>query len=214
MIIIFFLQLKKREMNQMPNYDKMMLEIINNLSERKKLLLHSCCGPCSTSCIERLNDYFDITVIYYNPNIEPLSEYLHRKEEQQRLLKSLNIPFLESEYEVAEFLKQTSALADCPEGGARCSICFKIRLSYTVIKAAENNFDYFGTTLTVSPYKNSQVINRIGEEISAKYNIKFLYADFKKRDGYKRSIELANKYQLYRQNYCGCRYSKRSEEDE
>lgn len=190
------------------NYDIEMQKIIASLDYKPTLLLHSCCGPCSSACIERLKDYFKITVIYYNPNIEPLSEYEHRKSEQMRLLKELDIAFLDCDYDNEVFRDLTKNLSLEPEGGKRCAVCFGIRLKHTAVVAKENNFDYFGTTLTVSPHKNSQLINKIGEKIGEKIGIKFLYSDFKKKDGYKRSIELSKEYNLYRQNYCGCLYSK------
>ena len=190
------------------NYDIEMQKIIASLDYKPTLLLHSCCGPCSSACIERLKDYFKITVIYYNPNIEPLSEYEHRKSEQMRLLKELDIAFLDCDYDNEVFRDLTKNLSLEPEGGKRCAVCFGIRLKQTAVVAKENNFDYFGTTLTVSPHKNSQLINKIGEKIGEKIGIKFLYSDFKKKDGYKRSIELSKEYNLYRQNYCGCLYSK------
>lgn len=190
------------------NYDIEMQKIIASLDYKPTLLLHSCCGPCSSACIERLKDYFKITVIYYNPNIEPLSEYEHRKSEQMRLLKELDIAFLDCDYDNGVFRNLTKNLSLEPEGGKRCAVCFGIRLKQTAVVAKENNFDYFGTTLTVSPHKNSQLINKIGEKIGEKIGIKFLYSDFKKKDGYKRSIELSKEYNLYRQNYCGCLYSK------
>ncbi len=191
------------------NYDKLMMEEIANLKgSKKKVLLHSCCGPCSSACIERLKDYFDVTVIYYNPNIEPLEEYEHRKREQIRLLSEWNIEYLESDYDNEVFKERTEALALEPEGGKRCSVCFGIRLKYTALMAYKKGFDYFATTLTVSPHKNSQVINEIGQNIGESVGVKYLFADFKKREGYKRSIELAKEYDLYRQDYCGCLYSK------
>ncbi len=197
------------------NYDQLMMEEIESLKgEKKKLLMHSCCGPCSTACIERLKPFFDITVIYYNPNIEPMEEYLHRKEVQKELLRKLEIPFIESDYENDLFLEKTKSLAFEPEGGKRCPVCFSLRLSYTAKIAKERDFDYFTTTLTVSPHKNSQIINQIGKEVEEKIGIRYLVADFKKRDGYKRSIELASEYNLYRQNYCGCHYSRRNEYEE
>lgn len=196
------------------NYDNIMMETIKNLKEKKKLLLHSCCGPCSTACIERLKEYFYITVIYYNPNIEPYEEYMHRKEEQKRILDILKIDYLDSDYSNEIFRAKTKYLANEPEGGSRCSVCFGIRLKYTAEQAKKLNFDYFTTTLTVSPHKNSDIINKIGHAIEKNIGIPFLYADFKKREGYKRSIELARKYELYRQNYCGCQYSKRNDANE
>lgn len=196
------------------NYDKLMMEELNNLNGKPKLLLHSCCGPCSTACIERLKDYVDITILYYNPNIEPKEEYEHRKSEQLRYLQKLNIKYLDCDYDNEEFRRITKSLSSEPEGGKRCRVCFGIRLKYTAKKALENHFDMFTTTLTVSPHKDSQVINRIGERIGESMGIKYLYADFKKNDGYKKSIELAKKYELYRQDYCGCLYSRRKNYEE
>ncbi len=196
------------------NYDKKMMEIIELLDGRKTILLHSCCGPCSSACIERLKDYFDITVLYYNPNIEPKEEYEHRKSEQIRLLKELDVKFMDCDYDNETYEEAVKNLHDEPEGGGRCTVCFNLRLKYTAEMAKKCNFDYFSTTLTVSPHKNSDIINMVGEKISNKVGVKFLYADFKKREGYKRSIELAKKYELYRQNYCGCIYSKGNGENE
>ena len=186
------------------NYNEEMKKIIKELNGNNKLLLHSCCGPCSTAVIERLKDYFDITVLYYNPNIEPYEEYLKRKKEQIRLLSELNIKHMDIDY-----LNEKE-----PENGARCHICYRLRLEKTAKLAKENNFDYFATTLTVSPYKNAKVINEIGLNLQNKYNIKYLQSDFKKEDGYKRSIELSKKYELYRQDYCGCLFSKERNVDE
>lgn len=197
------------------NYDLLMMQEIESLNGvKKRLLLHSCCGPCSTACIERLKDYFDITVLYYNPNIEPLEEYNHRKEVQKKVLKEFNIKYLECDYDNETFRRITKSLSEEREGGKRCSVCFGIRLKYTANMAKKYQFDYFATTLTVSPHKNSAIINNIGSKIGATLGIKYLYADFKKRDGYKRSIELSKEYDLYRQDYCGCLYSKRCEDEE
>ena len=197
------------------NYDALMQEEIKKFNgEKKTLLLHSCCGPCSSACIERLNDYFDITVLYYNPNIEPIEEYEKRKATQLQLLKELNIKFMDSPYDNEKFRKLTKCLECEPEGGKRCPVCFGLRLKYTAEKALENGFDYFTTTLTVSPHKDSQIINKIGLQIGKSVGIQYLLSDFKKRDGYKRSLELCKKYCLYRQNYCGCLFSKWDEKDE
>lgn len=190
------------------NYDNMMMDIINSNKGKKTILLHSCCGPCSSACIDRLKDYFDITVIYYNPNIEPIDEYIHRKNEQIRLLKEWNIKFMDCDYDNDSWQEKTKYLSEELEGGKRCSVCFGIRLKYTAKKALDEGFDYFGTTLTVSPHKNSQLINKIGGSIGASLGIKFLYSDFKKKEGYKKSIEFSKQYNLYRQDYCGCLYSK------
>ncbi len=197
------------------NYDALMQEEINKIKgEKRTILLHSCCGPCSTACIERLKDDFNITILYYNPNIEPKEEYEKRKREQKRLLEILDIAFLDCDYDNETWKRITKPFADDLEGGRRCSVCFGIRLKYTAKKAKDLDYDYFGTTLTVSPHKNSVIINNIGNEIGEKLGIKYLMADFKKRDGYKRSIELAKKYNLYRQDYCGCLYSKRWKNEE
>lgn len=200
------------------NYQNKLEEIVNNLSYTPKLLLHSCCAPCSSRCIEYLTNYFDITVLYYNPNISPEEEYEKRKNEQIRFLKEYKskhkLDILDVEYNYDDFLNIASGLEDAPEGGERCFKCYNLRLEKTAALAKEKGFDYFGTTLTVSPYKNSQVLNQIGEKLEEKYDIKYLYSDFKKDNGYKRSIELSKEYNLYRQNYCGCVYSKRGDLDE
>ena len=191
------------------NYQKKLEELIKTLNRKPSLLLHSCCGPCSTEVIAFLKDYFEITVFYYNPNIEPLEEYLHRKSEQKRFLneyKEAKIHFLDCEYDNNSFKEMAKGLENIPEGGARCNKCFYLRMKKTAIVAKENNFEYFGTTLTVSPHKNSTMINEIGEKISKEENIKYIYGDFKKNDGYKKSIEMSKAYNLYRQDYCGCLY--------
>lgn len=190
------------------NYDNILTDIINKLDHKPSLLLHSCCGPCSSYVINYLKDYFDITVLYYNPNIEPTDEYNLRKSEQLRLLKELDIKFLDSNYDNDYFHKEVLGYENCPEGGERCHICYKLRLNKTLELGLINNFEYIGTTLTVSPYKNAYILNSIGEYLVKDKNILWLYSDFKKKDGYKKSIELSKKYNLYRQDYCGCLYSK------
>lgn len=194
-----------------------MEEIINNLEGTKKLLLHSCCGPCSSYVIKTLTPYFDITILYYNPNIEPKEEYLKRKEEQIRFVKEFsninNLSFMDCDYENERFKELAKGLEHEREGGARCVKCYYERLNKTALVAKEMGFDYFCTTLTVSPYKNSTKINEIGALLEEKYGIKYLYSDFKKKDGYKESIKLAKEYELYRQDYCGCNYSKEERED-
>ena len=194
------------------NYQKKLEELVQNLDYTPKLLLHSCCAPCSSRCIEFLSNYFDITILYYNPNISPEEEYDKRKKEQIKFINEFNsnnkLDYMDVEYDYNDFLKISKGLEHIPEGGERCFKCYNLRLEKTAILAKENDYDYFGTTLTVSPYKNSQKLNQIGEELSNKYNIKFLYSDFKKNEGYKRSIELSKIYNLYRQDYCGCIYSK------
>ena len=196
------------------NYDALMMEEVRKLDGKRTLLMHSCCGPCSTACIERLKDYFDITVLYYNPNIEPLEEYNKRKETQKSVLRRLNIKYMDSDYDNETFRLLTKELKDEHEGGKRCTVCFSLRLKETAKRAKENSFDYFTTTLTVSPHKNSELINKLGIEIGEYVGVKFLVADFKKREGYKRSIELSKEFDLYRQNYCGCLYSKSDNEEE
>lgn len=190
------------------NYDKELDNLIKSLDHKPNILLHSCCAPCSTSVIERISPYFDITVIYYNPNIEPVEEYEKRKEEEQRFLKQQNIKMVDCDYDNDAWHDAVRGLESEPERGARCYVCYKKRLEYTCKKAKELGFEYFGTTLTLSPYKKSDWVNEIGLKLEKEYNISFLISDFKKQNGYKRSIELSKEYGLYRQNYCGCIYSK------
>lgn len=196
------------------NYQLKMEEIIKeNINKTPTLLLHSCCGPCSSYVLEYLTNYFKITILYYNPNISPYDEYKKRLEEQVRLINNLpvknKVDLLECDYDNIEFEKIVKGLENEKEGGSRCHKCYRLRLEKTAKLAKENNFDYFSTTLTVSPYKNSKVLNEIGKSLSELYNVKYLYSDFKKKEGYKRSIELSRIYNLYRQDYCGCIYSKK-----
>ena len=191
------------------------LELEKTLKEiegtKPKLLLHVCCAPCSSYVLTYLCDYFDITILYYNPNISPYEEYEKRLNEAKRLIKELNkenIHIMECDYDNEKFEEIAKGLEDAPEGGIRCRKCYKLRIEEAAKFAKENNFDYFTTTLTISPLKNSQVLNQIGKELEEKYNVKYLYSDFKKKEGYKTSIILSKKYNLYRQNYCGCIYSK------
>lgn len=193
------------------NYQKKLEELVSTFTSKPKLLLHSCCGPCSTQVIDFLKDYFEITVFYYNPNIEPAEEYLHRKTEQIRFLKEYkeaNIGFLDCDYDNSSFKEIGKGLEHEKEGGARCNKCFYLRMYETAKKAQELGFTYFGTTLTVSPHKNSTIINEIGEYISEYLKVNYIYGDFKKNDGYKKSIEFSKFYHLYRQDYCGCLYGK------
>lgn len=196
------------------NYNEEMKKIVSSFDDKKTLLLHSCCGPCSSSVIERLKEYFDITVLYYNPNIEPKEEYEKRKSEQIRLLNELNIKYMDIEYLNEEYHEKIKGYEDYPENGPRCSLCYELRMERTAELAKENNYDYFCTTLTVSPHKPSKIINEIGVKLQEKYHIKYLLSDFKKEDGYKRSIELSKEYDLYRQDYCGCSYSRRVNNEE
>lgn len=198
------------------NYQKKLEDLVSTFSHKPSLLLHSCCGPCSTQVIDFLKDYFDITIFYYNPNIEPREEYELRKKEQLKFLreyKKAKILFLDCDYANNEFKDQVDGIMQEKEGGARCHKCYYIRMKETAKVAKQKGFEYFGTTLTVSPYKNSQVINKIGEHISQELSMPYIYGDFKKNDGYKKSIEFSKIYSLYRQNYCGCLYGKGSTYD-
>lgn len=195
------------------NYDKEMTNIISKLKDHKKLLLHSCCAPCSSTCIERLTHYFDITILYYNPNIEPYDEYIKRKNEEIRFIREYpninKLDIIDCDYDNEKFLDIAKGLEDEPERGKRCLKCYNLRMEYTANKAKELGYDYFATTLTLSPLKDSQVLNNIGYAISKRVGILYLPSDFKKQNGYKRSIELSKEYNLYRQNFCGCKYSKK-----
>ncbi len=198
------------------NYDKLLDEIIlkhQNSCEVPTVLLHSCCAPCSSYVIEYLSKYFYITVLYYNPNISPIDEYNKRKEEQIRLIREMpskyRVSIMDCDYDNDIYEECVKDLHDEPERGKRCTVCFKLRLNKTAKLARDNHFDYFATTLTLSPYKNAPLINSIGKEFEDKYKVSYLGSDFKKKNGYKRSIELSQEYHLYRQNYCGCIYSKR-----
>lgn len=179
------------------------------------LFLHSCCAPCSSYVLEYLSVYFRITVFYFNPNISPDEEYRKRVEEQKRLIGAYNeeggrylIALAEGDYEPACFLEMAEGLEECPEGGARCIQCFTLRLRETAMLGKAGGYDYFATTLTISPMKNAEIINKIGEELAGEYHIRWLPSDFKKKDGYLRSLELSKQYDLYRQDYCGCVFSK------
>ena len=200
------------------NYQLELDKIINKIegeNTTKSLLLHSCCAPCSSYVLSYLNKYFKITVFYYNPNITNKEEYLKRKQEQIRLISELpainKINILVADYNPEKFFEISKGLEDCREGGERCFKCYKLRLEATAKAAKENNFDYFCTTLTISPLKNAQKINEIGHMLGDEYQIPFLPSDFKKKEGFKKSIDLSSQYNLYRQNYCGCIYSKPKE---
>ncbi|MBQ8606086.1 MAG: epoxyqueuosine reductase QueH [Clostridia bacterium] len=195
------------------NYQLELDKYIESMQGKEKLALHSCCGPCSSYVIEYLSQYFDITVFFYNPNIHPNAEYEHRLSEQKRLCEIMNIPMIDCDYLPDDFFNFVKGLENEKEGGQRCTKCFEMRLDYTAKKAKQNGFALFATTLTVSPHKNAPLINGIGESISKKYDIKWLPSDFKKRSGYLRSIRLSEQYELYRQNYCGCVFSKQKAED-
>ncbi len=194
------------------NYQKELDKIIENLNKRPSLLVHSCCAPCSSYVLEYLSEFFDITVLYYNPNISPFEEYTLRKNEQIRLINEKAwknpVKFLDCDWENEKFEQIAIGMETEKEGGKRCHACFNLRLEKTAQCAKENNFDYFVTTLSISPLKNAEVLNKIGEALSEKYGVKYLPSDFKKREGYKRSIELSKEFNLYRQNFCGCKFSK------
>ena len=194
------------------NYNLECEKILNsiNLEHKPSLLLHSCCAPCSSAVLERISKYFKITILFYNPNITDYEEYLKRKEELKRLIKDVgyDIKIMDCDYDKEKFIFLALGLENKKEGDIRCYKCYKLRLEKTAMEARNNNFDYFTTTLSISPYKNSTWLIEIGEELALKYNINYLYADFKKKNGYKRSVELSNIYHLYRQDYCGCIYSK------
>ena len=179
------------------------------------LLLHACCAPCSSACLEYLNGNFDMTVFYYNPNISPKEEFEKRLSEEKRLVSEMplsgDIRVIEGEYDYGDFLEAVKGLEDAPEGGERCFKCYRLRLEKTAELAKKKGFDYFCTTLSISPLKNSQRINEIGEAVAEQYGVKWLPSDFKKKEGYKRSIELSKQYGLYRQNFCGCVFSKKEE---
>ena len=195
------------------NYDKQMQKILSELKSnvvKPKLLLHSCCAPCSSACIERIKDFFDLAVYYYNPNLDAAIEFNLRAYEQKRLCAEFGIECIVEDYNPEEFLRVAKGYENAKEGGARCAKCFYLRLKKTAEKAKEMGYEYFTTTLTVSPLKNAEVINAIGNSVANEVGVKFLPTDFNKRNGYHRSIELSREYELYRQNYCGCEFSKNS----
>ena len=200
----------------MRNYQKELDKITDELKksgEVPKLLLHACCAPCSSYCLEYLSEYFDITVFCYNPNIYPAEEYGYRVSEIRRLIEESKykhpVKVIEGDSEPLQFYQAVKGYEKEKEGAARCFICYEMRLEETAKRAKELGFDYFTTTLTISPLKNAEKINEIGERLSGKYGVKHLPSDFKKKNGYKRSIELSAEHKLYRQNYCGCVYSLR-----
>lgn len=201
------------------NYQKRLDSILVGLEEKSeapRLLLQSCCGPCSSYVLEYLTRYFSVTVLFYNPNIQPEPEYQKRLENQIKLINSLPVKnpvsLLGCDYDGDAFTRAVKGLESEPEGGARCAVCFRLRLEETAKLAREGGFDFFCTTLSVSPHKDAQLINRLGYEIADKYGVRWLPCDFKKKGGYLRSIELSRQYELYRQNYCGCLYSKSQQE--
>ena len=196
------------------NYDLEMENQIKNIKESTKLLLHACCAPCSSAVLERIANHFEITIFYYNPNITSIEEYKKRIEEIKKLISIIKpkykISLIEGNYDKEKWEEVIKGLEDEPERGKRCYNCYKLRLEETAKIAEELEFPYFATTLTLSPHKNANWLNEIGENLNNKYNSTYLYSDFKKRNGYKRSIELSKEYNLYRQDYCGCIYSLRN----
>ena len=200
------------------NYQLKLESILNEIDSPKKLFLHSCCGPCSSYVIEYLSNYFEITIYYYNPNISEKTEFNKRLEEQKRIVRELptkyKVDVIEGNFDNDRYEEIIKGLENEPEGGSRCYKCYKLRMEETAKMAKKLGYDYFTTTLSISPYKNANWINEIGEELEKEYDIKYLYADFKKKNGYKRSIELSRIYNLYRQDYCGCKYSIRNKIEE
>ena len=200
------------------NYDKKMRGILASFANGEKsgvrVLLHSCCAPCSSACLEILKDYCMPTVLYYNPNIDNREEYEKRKAEQIRFLNETGwADFIDCDYNEEAFEKIADGKEQCPEGGARCYECYKLRLYAAAKTAKEKGFDYFASTLSVSPYKNAAWLNEIGFAAEKEYGVKYLPSDFKKQGGYLRSTQLSAEYGLYRQNYCGCRFSRRAAEE-
>lgn len=196
------------------NYQKVLDKELERLAQEEKvprLLLHSCCAPCSSYVLEYLSQYFEVTIFYYNPNIYPPEEYVSRTAEQERLIRELPakhpILFLNGPYEPDRFYDTARGLEKVPEGGERCFCCYRLRLEETAQMARAGGYDYFTTTLSISPLKNAEKLNEIGEKLGEEYQVKYLFSDFKKRGGYKRSTELSAQYGLYRQDYCGCVYS-------
>lgn len=196
------------------NYNLLMEEEINQIKKKiPTLLLHACCAPCSSAVLERLGNIFKITIFYYNPNITDKCEYEKRLQEIHHFIQQFQtkyeIDIIDGRYEVNEFFEMAKGMEKLPERGKRCYKCYEMRLEETAKVAEQHQFDYFTTTLSLSPYKNSNWINEIGENLNHKYKTKYLYSDFKKKNGYQRSIELSKEYHLYRQDYCGCIYSKK-----
>lgn len=196
------------------NYQKELDQVLKTLQEEgrvPRLLLHSCCAPCSSYVLEYLSEYFEITVFYYNPNIYPEEEYYKRTKEQQMLIGKLNpahpISYMEGPYDQERFYRMASGLEQEKEGGQRCFRCYALRLREAAEQAAEGDFDYFTTTLSISPLKNAQKLNQIGIALGKELGVPYLVSDFKKKNGYKRSVELSREYGLYRQDYCGCQFS-------
>lgn len=188
------------------------LQLISRSGKKPRLLLHICCAPCSSYVLEYLSEHFDITLFFYNPNITSENEYNYRIDEAKRLIAEMplngKVDFVSGRYDIQEFFTVAKGFENEPEGGERCFRCYELRLRETAENAKKNCFDYFTTTLSISPYKNAEKLNSIGGALSEEYGVKYLYSDFKKKNGYKRSIELSQEYNLYRQDYCGCIYSE------
>ena len=198
------------------NYQKELDKLLETIKKENRvptLLLHSCCAPCSSYVLEYLSEYFSITVFYYNPNIFPEEEFIKRIQEQDMLIQKLpvkhEIKLIAGNYDSERFYEMAKGLEQVPEGGERCFKCYELRLRKTAELAKAGGYDYFTTTLSISPLKNAQKLNEIGERLAEEYGLQYLCSDFKKKNGYKRSIELSHEYDLYRQNYCGCVFSKR-----
>ena len=201
------------------NYAKELEQLIQKLQQEGKvprLLLHACCAPCSSAVLEYLSQYFAITLLYYNPNIAPLEEYQKREAELRRLVSQMKfthpVELLPCQYDGQAFVQAARGLEGEPEGGKRCEACFRLRLRYAAQEAARLRFDYYTTTLSISPMKNAPLLNQLGEEIGREFGVAHLPSDFKKKDGYKRSVQLSKEYDLYRQDYCGCAFSKAERE--
>ena len=197
------------------NYAKELERLIQKLQQEGKvprLLLHACCAPCSSAVLEYLSQYFAITLLYYNPNIAPLEEYQKREAELRRLVSQMKfthpVELLPCQYDGQAFVQAARGLEGEPEGGKRCEACFRLRLRYAAQEAARLRFDYYTTTLSISPMKNAPLLNQLGAEIGREFGVAHLPSDFKKKDGYKRSVQLSKEYDLYRQDYCGCAFSK------
>ena len=200
------------------NYDLEMEHQMQEYKEGTKVLLHACCAPCSSAVLERIASYFEVTILYFNPNITKEEEYQKRLGELKKFIKSIHseypVRLIEGRYQPKEFFEIAKGLEEEPERGKRCYKCYQLRLEETAKVASDNNFPLFCTTLTLSPHKNADWINQIGKELDKEYKATYLYSDFKKKNGYKRSIELSKEYNLYRQDYCGCIYSIRDKKEE
>ena len=206
-------------MSNKENYQLLLehtLKSLEGLEKKKTLLLHACCAPCSSYVLEYLSKYFDITLFFYNPNIYPEEEFRFREDELRRLIGEMPLPsgvnVISGRYDPSEFFDIARGYEELPEGDERCHRCYALRLEESAMAAKEGGFDYFCTTLSISPYKNAEWLNTIGKEMSEKYGVGYLFSDFKKKNGYKRSCQLSEQYSLYRQDYCGCVFSKREAE--